>query len=66
MAKARYRTHRFPVGDDGWEDELEIFLNGLEGEVISLLPVIKKLSLPQIYGVTKRVDHLLIVEKIEI
>jgi len=66
MAKAKYKTHRFSIGGDRWEDELETFLNGLEGEVISLLPVIKNLSLPQLYGVTKRVDHLLIVEKIEI
>ena len=65
MGKVRYKTHRFPVGGDGWEDGLETFLNGLEGEVITLLPIIKNLSLPQIYGVTKRVDHLLIVEKIE-
>jgi hypothetical protein len=39
-------------------------LNNLEGEVISIIPNIKKNSLPQIYGVTARVDFLMIVEKI--
>ena len=44
--------------------ELERFLNNLIGDVISIIPKIKKLSLPQIYGITSRVDYLLIVEKL--
>jgi hypothetical protein len=44
---------------------LENFLNTLEGEVVLIMPVIKKTSLAQIYGVTEKVDFLLIVEKIE-
>ena len=43
--------------------ELEQFLNNLKGEAISILPKIKKLSLPQIYGITERVDYLIIIEK---
>jgi len=43
--------------------ELENFLNNLKGEVVTILPKIKKLSLPQIYGVTERVDYLIIIEK---
>jgi hypothetical protein len=43
--------------------EFEQFLNSLKGEVVSILPKIKKLSLPQIYGITERVDYLIIIEK---
>jgi hypothetical protein len=43
--------------------ELENFLNTLRGEVVSILPKIKKMSLPQIYGITERVDYLIIIEK---
>jgi hypothetical protein len=43
--------------------ELENFLNTLKGEVVSILPKIKKMSLPQIYGITERVDYLIIIEK---
>lgn len=39
-------------------------MNGLEGEVISIIPKIKKLTLPQIYGITSRVDYLLVVERL--
>jgi hypothetical protein len=34
---------------------LEKFLNGFEGEVISIIPAIKKGSLAQIYGVTEKI-----------
>ena len=44
---------------------LENFLNKLDGEVVSILPIIKKTSLAQIYGVTEKVDFLLIVEKLK-
>jgi len=41
------------------QNHLEQYLNDLEGEVISILPAIKKGSLTQIYGVTEKVDYLL-------
>jgi len=44
---------------------LEQFLNNLEGEVVSIIPNIKKTSLFQIYGITFKVDFLFIVEKIK-
>jgi len=43
---------------------LEDFLNSLKGEVVSIIPNNKKVNLAQIYGVTRKVDFLLIVEKI--
>jgi len=47
-----------------FQKPLEQYLNDLENEVISIITAIKKESLPQIYGVTKKVDYLLIIEKI--
>jgi len=42
---------------------LEEFINSLRGEVISIIPNNKKVSLAQIYGVTRKVDFLFIIEK---
>jgi hypothetical protein len=42
---------------------LEDFLNKLEGEVVSIIPSIAKTSLFQIYGFSRKIDFLLIVEK---
>ena len=60
-----YRVHRLEVKGEDIYMKLEQFLNNLEGEVVSILPNIKKSSLPQLYGVTAKVDYLMIVEKIK-
>ena len=59
-----YKVHKLDIKGKDATLEMERFLNGLEGDVISILPSIKKNSLPQIYGITERVDYLLIVEKL--
>jgi hypothetical protein len=64
MTKHGYRVHSLEIKEEDMQSKLEQFLNNLEGEVISIIPNIKKNSLPQIYGVTARVDFLMIVEKI--
>ena len=64
MPKKKYRVHRLEVKGEDTYNKLEQFLNDLEGEVISIIPDIKKSTLPQIYGVTAKVDFLMIVEKI--
>ena len=64
MVKWKYRVHRLEVKGKDVQNTLEQFLNTLEGEVISILPNIKKSSLPQIYGVTEKVDYLMIFEKL--
>jgi hypothetical protein len=64
MTKKRYRVHRLEVKGKDIQNHLEQYLNDLEGDVISILPAIKKGSLPQIYGVTEKVDYLIIVERI--
>ena len=43
--------------------ELEAFLNGLSGEVVAIIPNVKKTTLAQIYGITRKVDFLLVVER---
>jgi hypothetical protein len=44
-------------------DRLEAFLNGLTGEVVSIVPNVRRTSLAQIYGATPKVDVLLVVER---
>ena len=61
----KYRVHRLEVKGKDMQTTLEQFLNTIEGEVISILPAIKKGSLTQIYGVTEKVDFLMVVEKIK-
>jgi hypothetical protein len=65
MVKNKYRVHRLEIKGEGAYNKLELFLNDLEGEVVSILPNIKKGSLPQIYGATAKVDYLMIVERIK-
>lgn len=64
MTKMNYRVHHLEIKGKDIQNNLEKFLNDLEGDVVSILPAIKKDSLPQIYGITERVDFLMIVEKI--
>lgn len=64
MSKKKYRVHRLEVKGADIYTKLEQFLNDLDGEVISIIPEIKKNSLPQVYGVTARVDFLMIIERI--
>ena len=61
----KYKVHRLEIKGKDVQTILEQFLNGLEGEVISILPTIKKGSLSQIYGVTEKVDFLMVVEKLK-
>lgn len=57
----KYKVHRLDVKSTGVEESLEHFLNGMKGEVISVLPHVKPTF--QGMGATARVDYLLIVEK---
>lgn len=60
----KYKVHRLEIKMENCQTKLERFLNDLEGEVVSIIPNVAKTSLLQIYGVTSKVDFLLIVEKI--
>jgi len=58
-----YQVHRFDINMETDSAKLEVFLNGLEGEIVSIIPNVRKTTLAQIYGVTRKVDFLLIVER---
>ncbi len=60
----KYKVHRFEINMENDRSKLEDFLNGLKGEVVSITPNIKKTSLFQIYGITRKIDFLFIIEKI--
>lgn len=59
-----YIVHRLEIDMENGEERLEKFLNKLKGEVISIIPNIRKTSLLQIYGTSRKIDFLLIVEKL--
>lgn len=58
-----YKVHRFDIDMENDASRLESFLNNLEGDVVSIVPNVRKTSLAQIYGVTRKIDFLLIVER---
>lgn len=58
-----YRVHRFDIDMERDHSTLETFLNGLDGEVVAVIPNIRKTTLAQIYGATRKIDFLLIVER---
>ena len=60
----KYKVHRLEIRMKDDQDRLERFLNGLRGEVVSIIPNVKNTTLAQIYGMTRKIDFLLIVEKI--
>jgi hypothetical protein len=59
-----YKVHRFDIRMEEDAPKLEAFLNGLTGEVVAIIPNVKKTTLAQIYGATRKVDFLLIVERV--
>lgn len=59
----KYKIHRVEIDMVRDQLMLEKFLNSLKGEVVSIIPNIKKTTLAQIYGIAKKIDFLLIVEK---
>jgi hypothetical protein len=61
----KYKVHRLEIKMENDQSKLEQFLNNLEGEVVSIIPNNKKITLFQIYGITSKIDFLLIVEKIK-
>jgi GTPase Era involved in 16S rRNA processing len=58
-----YKVHRFDIDMETGAAKLETFLNGLGGEVVAIVPNVRKTTLAQIYGVTRKVDFLLIIER---
>jgi hypothetical protein len=61
----KYKVHRFDIKMEKDLLKLEEFLNSLKGEVVSIIPNNQNLGLPQIMGLARRIDFLLIIEKME-
>ncbi|MFC1561780.1 hypothetical protein ACFL6I_15065 [candidate division KSB1 bacterium] len=59
----KYKVHRLEIDMAHDQSKLEQFLNDLEGDVVSIIPNIARTTLFQIYGVTRKIDFLLIVEE---
>ncbi len=59
----KYKVHRFEIEMENDQSKLEQFLNGLDGDVISIIPNIASTSLSQIYGAARKIDFLYIIEK---
>lgn len=59
-----YRVHRFPIDMENDQKSLEAFLNSLRGEVVSIIPNQRNTTLAQIYGATRKIDFLYVVERI--
>ena len=60
----KYKVHKLEINMENDPLELERFLNNLKGEVISIVPNVARTTLLQIYGGSRKIDFLLIVEKI--
>lgn len=58
--KAKYRVHRFDIKMTSDQGRLEQFLNGLEGEVVAIIPNVTSRRFE-----TAAVDFVLVVEKLE-
>jgi len=61
----KYKVHRIEATSDNLQEKLEQFTNKLDGEVISVIPNYAKTSLFQIFGITSKIDFILIIEKVK-
>ncbi len=59
----KYRVHRFDLKMDKDQSKLELFLNSIEGEIISIIPNVNPTFRPM--GATASVNFLYVVEKIK-
>ncbi|MFC3881530.1 hypothetical protein ACFOSV_15150 [Algoriphagus namhaensis] len=57
----KYKVHRLDVKSDTMQEKLELYLNRLDGEVISIIPNVRPSF--QLMGATAKIDYILIVEK---
>jgi hypothetical protein len=59
----KYKVHKFKIHMENDQNRLEDFLNRLQGEIVAIIPNNRSVGLGQIYGVSRKVDFLLIIEK---
>lgn len=58
----KYRVHRIDVNRDNMQEKLELFVNTLNGEIVSIIPDVKPTF--QFMEATSKIDFLLVVEKV--
>ena len=57
----KYRVHRFDIDMSKDQSKLEQFLNGLDGDILTIIPSVNPKFTPG--GMGAKVDFLLIIEK---
>ncbi len=57
----KYRVHRLEVSKDNMQEKLELLLNGLDGDIVAVMPNVRPFFL--CYG--GKVDFLMVVEKLK-
>ncbi len=60
----KYHVHKFEIDMERDQMALQEYLNTLRGEVVSVIPHNKNVSLAQIYGVSRKIDFVFIIEKL--
>ncbi len=61
--KVTYKVHHLDIDLENDEPALEAYLNKLAGEVVAIIPNVKRTTLAQIYGASRKIDFLLIIER---
>lgn len=59
----KYKVHKLEINMEQDQDKLEKFLNSIKGEVVSIIPNNARMTLLQIYGVTRKINFLYIIER---
>jgi len=59
----KYKIHKLEINMEKDQIKLELFLNSINGDVISIIPNIAKTTIFQIYGFTRKIDFVYIIEK---
>ena len=59
----RYKVHRLDVKGSNIQEKLELFINRLNGRIISIIPNVRPVF--QGMGATAKIDFLLTVESTE-
>jgi hypothetical protein len=57
------RVHRFEIQLDDGADPPAAFPNGLDGEIVAIVPDTTTTSLAQVFWSTRKIDVLLVVER---
>ena len=57
----KYKVHRLEVNRQNMAEKLELFLNSLAGEVVSVYPDVRPTF--QFMGATGKIDAVIVVEK---